>query len=225
VPPIANRDPLYVVRQLNDMQNGARTGNSMALMKQVVAKLTPRRHDRARGLCRIAGSISRRHRSLTRLPRWPGCPGHIFCVYEACYIDAIRRGGADRKEPLSWSTGGRAFGCHPPAIPFDAARLDHLMEHAGIDVLLATSKHNVQYLCSAATARSSSLHGLRWGFPAICGRGSTQRAHRGKAAFFGHRLEKFSTRGGPVLDAGKNRRVRFRRRDGARRPTICASRA
>jgi len=28
------------VRQLNDMQNGARTGYSMALMKQVVAKLT-----------------------------------------------------------------------------------------------------------------------------------------------------------------------------------------
>jgi cytochrome c553 len=40
VPPIANRDLLYIVRQLNDMQNGARTGNSMALMKQVVAKLT-----------------------------------------------------------------------------------------------------------------------------------------------------------------------------------------
>src|SRR5205823_7084043 len=40
VPPIANRDPLYVVRQLNDLQHGARTGYSMALMKQVVAKLT-----------------------------------------------------------------------------------------------------------------------------------------------------------------------------------------
>jgi len=40
VPPIAARDLLYIVRQLNDMQNGARTGNSMALMKQVVAKLT-----------------------------------------------------------------------------------------------------------------------------------------------------------------------------------------
>lgn len=40
VPPIANRDPLYVVRQLNDMQNGARTGNSMALMRKVVEKLT-----------------------------------------------------------------------------------------------------------------------------------------------------------------------------------------
>jgi Xaa-Pro aminopeptidase len=31
-------------------------------------------------------------------------------------------------------------------IPFDTARLDHLLEEAGIDVLLATSKHNVQYL-------------------------------------------------------------------------------
>lgn len=29
------------------------------------------------------------------------------------------------------------------AIPFDAAHLDRLMEEAGIDVLLATSKHNV----------------------------------------------------------------------------------
>ena len=32
------------------------------------------------------------------------------------------------------------------SIPFDAKRLDRLMEEAGIDVLLATSKHNVQYL-------------------------------------------------------------------------------
>ncbi len=31
-------------------------------------------------------------------------------------------------------------------IPFDAARLDQLMEAAGMDVLVATSKHNVQYL-------------------------------------------------------------------------------
>ena len=30
------------------------------------------------------------------------------------------------------------------AIPFDAARLDRLMQEAGIDVLVATSKHNVQ---------------------------------------------------------------------------------
>ena len=31
-------------------------------------------------------------------------------------------------------------------IPFDAVRLDRLMDEAGIDVLVATSKHNVQYL-------------------------------------------------------------------------------
>jgi Xaa-Pro dipeptidase len=31
-------------------------------------------------------------------------------------------------------------------IPFDHARVDRLMEEAGLDVLLATSKHNVQYL-------------------------------------------------------------------------------
>jgi Xaa-Pro aminopeptidase len=31
-------------------------------------------------------------------------------------------------------------------IPFDHARVDRLMEEAGIDVLVATSKHNVQYL-------------------------------------------------------------------------------
>ena len=30
--------------------------------------------------------------------------------------------------------------------PFDTARLDRLMDEAGLDVLFATSKHNVQYL-------------------------------------------------------------------------------
>jgi Xaa-Pro aminopeptidase len=33
-----------------------------------------------------------------------------------------------------------------PSLPFDAQRLDELMEKAGIDVLLITSKHNIQYL-------------------------------------------------------------------------------
>ena len=40
VPPIANRDLLYVVRQLNDMQNGVRNGTWVTLMKPVVEKLT-----------------------------------------------------------------------------------------------------------------------------------------------------------------------------------------
>src|SRR5215467_9055191 len=33
-----------------------------------------------------------------------------------------------------------------PAIPFDTKHLDRLMDEAGIDVLVANSKHNIQYL-------------------------------------------------------------------------------
>jgi cytochrome c553 len=40
VPGIAARDPIYTFRQLFDMQQGRRKGNSMALMKAVVDKLT-----------------------------------------------------------------------------------------------------------------------------------------------------------------------------------------
>ncbi len=39
VPSLANRDLLYVVRQLNDIQTGKRKGPTVALMQQVVAKL------------------------------------------------------------------------------------------------------------------------------------------------------------------------------------------
>ena len=39
-PPLAGRSPIYIVRQLNDMQRGARSGGSTALMKGVVEKLT-----------------------------------------------------------------------------------------------------------------------------------------------------------------------------------------
>ncbi|UVC06621.1 aminopeptidase P family protein [Rhizobium sp. TH2] len=40
-------------------------------------------------------------------------------------------------------SAGQTIAIEPP---FDTARLDRLMEEAGIDVLLATSKHNTQYL-------------------------------------------------------------------------------
>jgi cytochrome c553 len=40
VPPINNRDLLYIVRQLNDMQTGARTGTWVPLMRPVVEKMT-----------------------------------------------------------------------------------------------------------------------------------------------------------------------------------------
>jgi len=41
VPPIAGRSPSYIARQLFDVQQGARTGPGVELMKTVVAKLTP----------------------------------------------------------------------------------------------------------------------------------------------------------------------------------------
>jgi cytochrome c553 len=41
VPSIAGRPPIYVFRQLNDMQNGSRSGSLAELMKAVVARLTP----------------------------------------------------------------------------------------------------------------------------------------------------------------------------------------
>lgn len=41
IPPLAGRSPSYMGRQLYDMQHGARNGQSAALMKNVVANLTP----------------------------------------------------------------------------------------------------------------------------------------------------------------------------------------
>jgi cytochrome c553 len=40
LPGLAGRPPIYLVRQLNDMKTGARSGSSMALMKVVVEQLT-----------------------------------------------------------------------------------------------------------------------------------------------------------------------------------------
>jgi cytochrome c553 len=40
VPPLASRSAIYIFRQLNDIQHGTRHGDAVALMQQVVAKLT-----------------------------------------------------------------------------------------------------------------------------------------------------------------------------------------
>ena len=40
VPGLAGRSPIYIFRQLNDIQKGTRHGNSVALMQPVVAKLS-----------------------------------------------------------------------------------------------------------------------------------------------------------------------------------------
>jgi Xaa-Pro aminopeptidase len=74
------------------------------------------------------------------------------------------------------------------AIPFDAAKLDRLMEDAGLDVLLATSKHNVQYLLGAERAiffdYMDALGVSRYLPIMVYPKGAPE-----KAAFIGHRLE------------------------------------
>ncbi|HZO45683.1 MAG TPA: Xaa-Pro peptidase family protein [Xanthobacteraceae bacterium] len=76
------------------------------------------------------------------------------------------------------------------SIPFDTKRLDSLMEDAGIDVLLATSKHNVQYLLGGHRAfffDYMDAMGLSRYLPIVVySKGAPDRA-----AFFGHRLENF----------------------------------
>ena len=84
-----------------------------------------------------------------------------------------------------------------PAIPFDTDRLDRLMDDAGIDVLIATSKHNVQYLLGGHRAfffESMDAMGLSRYLPVLVyPKGAPQ-----KAAYFGHRLESFQKENDPL---------------------------
>ena len=78
------------------------------------------------------------------------------------------------------------------AIPFDHHRLDRLIEEAGIDVVIATSKHNVHYLTGGHRADFfdyMDASGVSRYLPVfIYPKGAPE-----KAAYFGHRLEKFQT--------------------------------
>src|ERR1700692_2010335 len=76
------------------------------------------------------------------------------------------------------------------SIPFDADRLDRLMDEAGIDVLCASSKHNVQYLLGGHRAfffESMDAMGLSRYLPVFV----YQKGAPQKAGFFGHRMEGF----------------------------------
>jgi Xaa-Pro aminopeptidase len=83
------------------------------------------------------------------------------------------------------------------AIPFDAAKLDRLMEDAGLDVLVATSKHNVQYLLGAERAiffdYMDALGVSRYLPVMVYPKGAPE-----KAAFIGHRLETHQRAVGPL---------------------------
>src|SRR5438046_1605401 len=76
------------------------------------------------------------------------------------------------------------------AIPFDHHRLDRLMDEAGIDIVIATSKHNVQYLLGGYRANFfdyMDATGVTRYLPVLVyPKGAPE-----KAAYIGHRLEKF----------------------------------
>src|SRR6202789_3569930 len=80
--------------------------------------------------------------------------------------------------------------------PFDTARLDRLMDDAGMDVLIVTSKHNVQYLMGGHRAfffESMDAMGLSRYLPVfVYAKGEPQ-----KAGFFGHRMENFQNENTP----------------------------
>jgi len=82
-------------------------------------------------------------------------------------------------------------------IPFDAKRLDRLMDEAGMDVLLATSKHNVQYLLGGHRAfffDYMDAMGLSRYLPVMV----YPKGRPDKAAYFGHRLEGFQQQVKPL---------------------------
>jgi len=78
----------------------------------------------------------------------------------------------------------------PAIAPFDTERLDRLMDEAGIDVLVATSKHNVQYLLGGHRAfffEAMDAMGLSRYLPVfVYAKGGAQTA-----GFFGHRMENY----------------------------------
>ena len=104
------------------------------------------------------------------------------------------------------------------AIPFDHHRLDRLMDEAGIDVVLATSKHNVQYLLGGHRADFfdyMDATGVTRYLPVLVyPKGAPE-----KAAYIGHRLEKFQREIDPVRAAIKTHLAliaqHFMRPDGA----------
>ena len=97
------------------------------------------------------------------------------------------------------------IGKRPGIAPFDTARLDRLMDEAGLDVLLATSKHNVQYLLGGHRAfffESMDAMGLSRYLPVfVYAKGEPQ-----KAGFFGHRMENYQQQVKPFWVAEVNAR-------------------
>src|SRR5271165_3090144 len=76
--------------------------------------------------------------------------------------------------------------------PFDTALLDRLMDEAGLDVLVATSKHNVQYLLGGHRSfffDNMDAMGISRYLPVFV----YPKGRPEKAAYFGHGMETYQT--------------------------------
>jgi Xaa-Pro aminopeptidase len=91
----------------------------------------------------------------------------------------------------------KAFGETVTKVPFDTGKLDRLMDEAGLDVLIATSRHNVQYL----------LGGYRFFFFDVMEAIGTsrylpvfiyQKGHLENTAYVGNRMEGFERELGSI---------------------------
>lgn len=84
--------------------------------------------------------------------------------------------------------------------PFETGLLDRLMHDAGIDVLLATSKHNVQYLLGGHRSHffdAMDAMGLGRYLPVL----AYPRGAPDRAAYVGHRLETHQRQAAPFWPA------------------------
>lgn len=75
-------------------------------------------------------------------------------------------------------------------IPFSHEKLDRLMEEAGLDVLLVTSKHNIQYLLGGHRAQFFSFmdaQGISRYLPVLV----YPKGAPAKAVYIGHQLERY----------------------------------
>src|ERR1700744_1616076 len=87
--------------------------------------------------------------------------------------------------------------------PFDTALLDRLMDEAGLDLLIATSKHNIQYLLGGHRSfffDNMDAIGVSRYLPALV----YPKGAPDKASYFGHGMETFQTQLKPFWVAEVN---------------------
>ncbi|WP_428487952.1 M24 family metallopeptidase [Rhodopila sp.] len=86
---------------------------------------------------------------------------------------------------------------NPPSAPFDTLLLDRLMEAAGVDLLLATSKPNVQYLLGGHRSgffEHADAIGLSRYLPIVI----YPRGRADQTAYIGHKMETFQQEVSPL---------------------------